>query len=88
MKTAYEQISEIVTTAAEANPELGLSFGYIGNLEERWNLDDRSWRVFTKVRHVRSFGDYATVNLHEMLKAIQSPYFAGWLERAKVRATK
>jgi len=46
-----ENASKILRDAMEAArvrfPELGLSFGYIGNLE-RWG-DDRSWRIFTKL---------------------------------------
>lgn len=43
--------SQVLRAAMEAArqrfPQLGLSFGYIGNLE-RWG-DDRCWRIFTKL---------------------------------------
>jgi hypothetical protein len=38
-------IEALVAQAKAAHPDLGLSVGYIGNIE-RWG-DDRSWRVFT-----------------------------------------
>jgi hypothetical protein len=43
--TSYEALEALVAQAKDAHPDLGLSFGYIGNLE-RWG-DDRDWRIFT-----------------------------------------
>ena len=47
--TAYEALAAFVKAEAIKHPDLGLSFGYIGNLE-RWG-DDRSWCVFTNRRN-------------------------------------
>ena len=43
-----QQLSDIVKELAAENPELKLSYGYIGNLE-RWG-DDRGFRIFTNRR--------------------------------------
>lgn len=40
-------LTAITDAARRMHPELGLSFGYIGNLERRH--DDRQWSVFSKL---------------------------------------
>jgi hypothetical protein len=52
-------------------PQLGLSFGYIGNVGRGY--DDRGWRVFTTVRRdnrSQSWGDWPTDQLPAMYEAI------------------
>lgn len=43
-----EKMERLVKELAVAFPDLGLSFGYIGNCGR--NYDDRGWKVFTRVR--------------------------------------
>ena len=43
----FTQLDHLVRVYARRNPQLGLTYGYIGNME-RWG-DDRSWRVFSSV---------------------------------------
>ena len=48
--TCAIRILEATTRAARRlHPELGLSFGYIGNLEWSPRRDDRQWSVFAKL---------------------------------------
>jgi len=61
---------ELKKQLAEKYPQIGLTFGYIGNLE-RWG-DDRSWYFFTKVRppqsdNCLSFGSCRTDKLDEFI---------------------
>jgi hypothetical protein len=51
---AVDTITALVKTEANRHPELGLSFGYIGNID-RFG-DDRGWRVFSnRTQDGRSF---------------------------------
>ena len=47
--SAHDALGLFVARAKLAHPELGLSFGYVGNVY-RDGTDDRSWRVFTNRR--------------------------------------
>ncbi len=65
-----EQVREL----AGEYPELGLTFGYIGNLSFAPRHDDRAWKVFTKCATPRchgasdvSWGRYATGDLGLMV---------------------
>lgn len=44
---AIKVLDAVTATARRLHPELGLSFGYIGNLEG--DRDDRSWSVFARL---------------------------------------
>lgn len=44
---ALKVLRAITDAARRMHPELGLTFGYIGNLES--NRDDRSWSVFARL---------------------------------------
>ena len=44
---AVKMLDGATRAARRLHPELGFSFGYIGNLEPR--LDDRRWSVFSKL---------------------------------------
>ncbi len=46
---AVKILDAITKTARRLHPELGLSFGYIGNLEWGPQRDDRQWSVFSKL---------------------------------------
>lgn len=76
--SAYDALKAQVTKLAETYPDLGLTFGYIGNCDlfgQRW--DDRRWYVFTKLATPASkgacdisFGGYPTSQLgHLMIQA-------------------
>ncbi|WP_230280504.1 hypothetical protein [Croceicoccus sp. Ery15] len=62
-------INALVKQSAERHPRLGLSYGYIGNIWHAPYKDDRSFRVFTKVRAANapnssiSFGAHSIENL-------------------------
>jgi hypothetical protein len=81
--------SQILHNAMEAArtryPDLGLSFGYIGNLE-RWG-DDRSWRIFTKLsdRHTNccnvSWGGVGTANLATLATPEALARLNTWLQK-------
>lgn len=52
--SAYIRCEKLLTEMKERYPDIGLSFGYIGNLH-RGN-DDRQWQYFTNVRATSGFG--------------------------------
>lgn len=51
--TAIDHAAKVLKAATEAarrlHPELGLSFGYIGNMNYAPRSDDRRWSVFAKL---------------------------------------
>lgn len=75
-------IGHAVLALAAEFPALGLSFGYIGNVD-RFG-DDRGWRVFSNRRTAcgrsQSFGDYSTERLGDMLEAVKSGRVRTWCE--------
>lgn len=90
-----EEIEKRSMTAAEANkvigdiiaelspnyPDLGLSFGYIGNIWHGPYQDDRSFRVFTKLRdrfgYSVNFGGHSSARLGELAFLIRAK-LADW----------
>lgn len=85
-------IRALVTEKAARYPELGLSYGYIGNCDFGGRYDDRSFRVFTKVRDERgaysiNFGSFASwdaKSLGAMLVAIETD-FDDWAQATLAR---
>ncbi|MAM40817.1 MAG: hypothetical protein CL949_20460 [Erythrobacter sp.] len=73
---ADKAIRAKVQTLAEQFPELGLSCGYIGNCGH--NFDDRSWKVFTKLRNNDghgssvSFGGYPTERIGALALEVEA----------------
>ena len=55
---AVKMLDVAMRAARRLHPELGISFGYIGNLDPRF--DDRLWSVFTKLS---TRGDAAACNV-------------------------
>jgi hypothetical protein len=86
LPSAAELIEVEVKALAAAFPELGLSFGYIGNCDmgpyARW--DDRSWRVFTnrcgEDGRSCSWGYAHTDTLDHMLDVIREGRLARWCD--------
>lgn len=82
----FETIEAIVSNHALMNPDFGLSFGYIGNLER--NRDDRAWYIFTKFKSNTSrgrsvsFGGVATKNLGT-LRAAAEYRLHTWIEQLR-----
>lgn len=67
---AYEQLDALQKELAAKYPEIGLTFGYIGNIE-RWG-DQRCWKFFTRVcfpaqQYGASWGSYDSDDLNVML---------------------
>ncbi len=94
--SAHDVLQARLAGWKEKNPDLRLSFGYIGNcgVDSRGAFDDRSWMVFTNVcyewrdgrPHWMSFGSYTTNELPLMVLATEGPRFEAWLTRCeKVR---
>lgn len=75
-------IGHAVLALADEFPALGLSFGYIGNVD-RFG-DDRGWRVFSNQRtscgRSHCFGDYSTDRLGDMLEAVKAGRVRTWCE--------
>ena len=72
-KPDYERsCQDLLTEMCQRHPEIGLSFGYIGNVT-RGGADERSWAFFTKVldpadtfyKNCFSFGGVPTERLKE-----------------------
>lgn len=63
-------IREEMERVSALHPELGLSYGYIGNIWHGPYQDDRLFRVFTRLRDARGhsicFGGHALENLPEL----------------------
>ncbi|WP_162815028.1 hypothetical protein [Erythrobacter aureus] len=85
--TAATLLRTQVEELAVQYPDLGLSFGYIGNLSIGPIHDDRSWKVFTKCATPRchgasdvSWGGYATKNLGLMHVAARKS-LADWCQQ-------
>jgi hypothetical protein len=83
-RSAYERIGIVLHELIQRHPRLGLTFGYIGNLE-RWG-DDRGWKVFTACSRPSGFaksvswGDYPTSHLDQMADAAEQ-HLGGWCAR-------
>jgi hypothetical protein len=84
LKRTLDAIDALVAQAKAAHPELGLSVGYIGNLE-RWG-DDRDWRVFTNRRDSTgrsiSFSLGSTDSLDDAKAKMAAHYLPRFLARA------
>lgn len=85
-------ILEATTKAARRlHPQLGLSFGYIGNLEWAPKRDDRRWAVFAKLSTKPcptacdvSWGRFRTEQLGEMAAAAALGDVFDWADRQAV----
>ena len=56
--SAKDDIKMLIETVQAIHPEVGISFGYIGNLERR--SDDRQWYIWTaKKGHCHIGKDFA-----------------------------
>lgn len=82
-QVAADTITAAVKALAAQYPQLGLSFGYIGDLGR--NYDDRSWRVFTKLvdktgRSV-SFGYHSTEELADLAARVERGDLAAFCAR-------
>ena len=83
---ALRMLRATTDAARRLHPELGLSFGYIGNLEHA--RDDRSWSVFAKLStrtgasgcDVR-WGNVATADLHNLACAAVLGDLVEWADR-------
>jgi len=84
--TAIERCETLLKEMQELFPQVGLSFGYIGNVE-RWG-DERSWKFFTKVKlpgrdmfydNCASFGYASTDNLDKLADEAENS-LRHWLE--------
>lgn len=85
---AQEEIEGAVKTLAAKYPTAGLTFGYIGNLwgADMGFLDDRSWRVFSKMTTEgiwgpkrASWGYHGTAALHLMASQIREGKLEQWI---------
>jgi hypothetical protein len=66
-KDPRTRCEELLAALQAKYPQVGLTFGYIGNDDARWG-DDRSWMFFTKIPYsdgsgTYSFGRYGTQEL-------------------------
>jgi len=83
-RSALDRIATVFYAQRDQHPRLGLSFGYIGNLE-RWG-DDRGWKIFTSCSRPSNFatsvswGDYPTSHLDQMADAAKQ-HLAAWCDR-------
>lgn len=82
-EAAMRRIQETLRRANERH-DLGLSLGYIGNLDR--GHDDRMWSVFSEVPLVAtgndaSFGTHSTDGLESLADLVDSPRFSAWVER-------
>lgn len=90
-RSAYERIGIVLHELIPRHPRLGLTFGYIGNLE-RWG-DDRGWKVFTACSRPSGYatsvnwGDYPTSHLDQMADAAEQ-HLAGWCEKIEAEIDK
>lgn len=82
--TAYIRCEELLTKMKDRYPEIGLSFGYIGNLSIA--NDDRQWKYFTNVRAAttstssnNSFGRHTTAYLGKLMQKAEAE-LDGWCE--------
>lgn len=80
---AADKIGAMVKTLRGKYPRLGLSFGYIGDLDR--DRDDRSFYIFTNCRRggrsasFPSFGGFSYTHLPEMLAAAEA-HLEAWLQ--------
>lgn len=84
-------IRDVVAELAPQYPDLGLSYGYIGNIWHAPFEDDRSFRIFTKLRnqhgHSVQFGDYHVDQLGELAFRVQAQ-LADWCEAQRALLQK
>lgn len=86
LQDTIEAIQKHVDAYAIAYPELGLSFGYIGNVY-RDGTDDRNWSVFTNRRNPNTlygatWGRFDTHRLPLMVLAIEKGQLVGFCQSA------
>ena len=80
---AADKIGAMVKVLRAKYPRLGLSFGYIGDLDRE--RDDRSFYIFTNCRRggrsasFPSFGGFSYTRLPEMLAAAEA-HLEAWLQ--------
>lgn len=79
-------IETTVKAVAADHPELGMSFGYIGNVYFSPRRDDRSFMVFTKLRdgngHSASFGGHEHGHLADLAIMVRTRLAEWAAERA------
>lgn len=84
-------IRALVAEKAAKFPTLGLSYGYIGNCDLSGHYDDRSFRVFTKLRdragYSVSYGDATAATLGRLLVDIEAG-IDSWAEAQIARLAK
>src|SRR3546814_7162017 len=77
---AKKVIGDVIAELSPNYPDIGLSFGYIGNIWHGPYQDDRSFRVFTMLRdrfgYSVNFGGHSSARLGEL----------AFLIRAKLRS--
>jgi hypothetical protein len=67
-READQQMQALVDAAAIRHPDMGLSWGYVGNLGP-YGRDDRSWRILTNKRD--TFGHSISYCVFDMAAAVQ-----------------
>ena len=88
---AANKIGAMVKDLRGKFPRLGLSFGYIGDLDR--DRDDRSFYIFTNCRRggrsasFPSFGGFSYTRLPEMLAAVEA-HLEAWLQELAADVAK
>lgn len=87
---AHAIIKRNVDQMSERFPQLGLTTGYIGNCDFRGRYDDRSWKVFTKLRRNDqhglsvSFGGVPTSDVPRLAIMVETQ-LEGWCQDTAAR---
>lgn len=88
---AITRLDALTKCLANKYPEVRLTFGYIGNIYESEDLDERGWKFFTRLPPVPGDRDFygspgfphygvATVKLPELLKQAEKE-LEPWLRK-------
>jgi hypothetical protein len=84
--SAFKRCEDLMKQMRDKFPELGLSFGYIGNCDlfgNKW--DDRSWKFFTKICDQKayriSFGNSSTQDAGRLANEAEK-LFEAWCQDA------
>lgn len=79
----YNQLKVLTEKLANEFPMLNVSFGYIGNIDDRTGVDDRVWGVFsTHPNHKESvmFGRFPTDKIGLLVEWFNSGAIRIWLQ--------
>src|SRR3546814_2090423 len=83
--------SDVIAELSPNYPDIGLSFGYIGNIWHGPYQDDRSFRVFTMLRdrfgYSVNFGGHSSARLGELAFLIRAK-LADWCAEQRVLLEK